>query len=540
MDSFIDKYKKVLNEEQIEVVKEGDGYCLVLAGAGTGKTRTLCYRVAYLIDKGVTPEEILLLTFTNKAAREMLSRVEQYLGYLVPGLVGGTFHHAGNLFLRKFGREIGIEPGFSILDEGDSKSLIRICLKESGLAENTNFPKADTVAAILSFSRNSQKEIDEVVRHAYSKFTDRIYEFEKIKILYKVKKAALNALDFDDLLCLWQRLLAEKPQVKDTISRQFKYVLVDEYQDTNKIQAEILRLISSVHRNLLVVGDDSQSIYSFRAAEVANILNFPKVYPETKIFRLTINYRSTPEILRLANKSIKKNRERLDKNLSTPNFSKKKPSLFIFRNLGEQAGFFGEQIEKLYRQKKNLSDTAVLFRANYQVLEFELELAKRNIPYIKRGGLRFFEQAHVKDIAAYFKILSRVCDEISWRRILELEEGIGEKTAGFIIEKIIRPVKDLKEISAGSAIDELPEKARASFRKIVGFLEKTQGNDSPGEMMGKIIEFYMPVLERNFVDGQERAEDLLQLVNFSKRFESSRLLLDEMALGEKFEKEGLK
>ncbi|MEK7512429.1 MAG: ATP-dependent helicase [Patescibacteria group bacterium] len=309
-------YRKQLNDEQYRVVTEADGPCLVLAGAGSGKTRTLVFRVAYLIEMGIKPENILLMTFTNKAAREMLERVEKYLGFKPKDLWGGTFHHIGNLTLRKYADKLGYNRNFNILDQADSISLVKSAMAELGLnAKGQNFPKVSAVQAMISYTRNTNGDLRETVEDYYS-YPDFIAQkMEEIAFIYEKKKKAANVMDFDDILLNWLRLLEQFPDVRERLAKQFQYILVDEYQDTNYIQAEIIRHLSSFHNNVLVVGDDSQSIYSFRAADVKNILNFPKLFSNTKIFKIETNYRSTPQILTLANNIIENNLDQFRKEL---------------------------------------------------------------------------------------------------------------------------------------------------------------------------------------------------------------------------------
>ena len=398
-------YRAELNEEQYQVVTQGDGPCLVLAGAGSGKTRTLVYRVAYLLEKGANPNSILLVTFTNKAAREMTGRLELLLKDQVKGLWSGTFHHIGNRLLRTYGQAIGLNPNFNILDNEDSKSLIKACRQSVSLPNDKYFPKADLIHKIISLSVNSKNNISDLINRRFSQIDENyIPLIEKIGNLYQARKKQANALDFDDLLSEWNRLLLESESVREKLAKQFKYILVDEYQDTNYIQGEIINHLAGDDQNVLVVGDDSQSIYSFRGAVVENILDFPKNFSQTKTFKLEINYRSTPEILGLANEPIRHNRHKFDKKLRTHKKSGERPALVALDSVDSQADFICQRILDLQKEQRiNLNEIAVLFRAHFQSLELELAMNKRNIPYVMRGGLRFFEQAHIKDVVAYLE-----------------------------------------------------------------------------------------------------------------------------------------
>jgi len=307
-------YERELNAEQLAVVREGDGPCLVLAGAGSGKTRTITYRVAYLIERGVAPENILLMTFTNKAAKEMLSRVEALLGRYPAGLWGGTFHSIANRVLRHYAALVSRTPNFTILDTEDSKDLLKVCISELKIDTTARrFPSPAKLLSIISYGRNAGRPLSEVVERKHPNFFDLLPTIERLADVYESRKLAADAMDFDDLLLLWRDLLRSNPSVRDTLAAQFEYILVDEYQDTNVVQAEIIRLLAERHQNILVVGDDAQSIYSFRAAEIRNILNFPDAFLGAKTFRLLNNYRSSPEILSLANSIIALNQDQFKK-----------------------------------------------------------------------------------------------------------------------------------------------------------------------------------------------------------------------------------
>jgi len=402
-------YLKELNKEQHRVVTEADGPCLVLAGAGSGKTRTLVYRVAYLVQKGIKPENILLVTFTNRAADEMMTRVKQLLGFKPDNLWGGTFHRIGNLILRKYANKLGYERNFNILDQEDSRTMVKHSMEDLGLnASGQNFPKASVVQGIISFSRNTNQDVAEVAQINYSYPEFIAVKIMEIAFLYDKKKKSANVMDFDDLLVNWLQLLEQFPEVKDRYAKQFEYILVDEYQDTNYIQAEIIKNLASFHNNVLVVGDDSQSIYSFRAADVKNILNFPKLFSKTKVYKIETNYRSTPQILDLANHIIKHNVDQFQKKLKADREDSILPTLIAARDDHHQAVSIVNRIMQLYRDGQNYQNMAVLYRATYQSAEIQLELSKQNIAYVVRGGMRYFEQAHVKDVISLSESFSQL------------------------------------------------------------------------------------------------------------------------------------
>lgn len=529
-------YRADLNDEQYKVVTSGEGPCLVLAGAGSGKTRTLVYRVAYLLEKGVDPNRILLVTFTNKAAKEMTSRIELLLKNKPKGLWGGTFHHIGNRILRIYGQEIGIDSNFNILDSEDSKSLIKSCRNNMALPSDKYFPKAELIHKIISLSANLKDPINEIIRRRFSQIDENyIPIIERISQLYKDKKKQANSLDFDDLLYEWNRLLLESEKTREKLARQFKYILVDEYQDTNHIQGEIINHLAGTDQNILVVGDDSQSIYSFRGAIVDNILNFPKDFKSVKTFKLETNYRSTPEILNLANCSIHHNKNRFDKNLRTHKKSADKPALVALDDSYSQADFICQRILDLQREEGiGLNETVVLFRAHFQSLELEMEMNKRNIPYVMRGGLRFFEQAHIKDVIAYLRILSNHLDEVSWHRILQLQTGIGLATVNVIWQEI-HQANSLMEVLSRSF--NLSAKAFLGWSEARNLLDKLHSmdiKDLSALINTILISGYEKIVKNNFDNPQDRLADLEQLSIFSSRYESLDKFLADTALGESF------
>lgn len=441
-------YQKDLNPEQLEVVQSGDGACLVLAGAGSGKTRTLVYRVAYLIERGIKPNNILLVTFTNKAAREMLDRVSSLLKKNPQGLWGGTFHHIGHRILRVFHSPAGLADKFSIIDKEDSKTLIKSCIGELNIdTKSKKFPKTQSLSSAFSYASNSQKPLIEVINQRMHNIPDSMKnDIIRIRDNYADKKKQQNVLDFDDLLTKWLDLLEKNKATKLRLARQFQYILVDEYQDTNRVQSQIIYHLASVHGNVLVVGDDSQSIYSFRAADVNNILDFPNHFHATKIFKLERNYRSTPEILNLANTSIKHNQKQYYKRLKSVKDSGFLPQLVTTSDGYKQASFIADTVLDLCEEGIDLNRMSVLFRAVYQIIELELELNKRGIPYQVRGGLRFFEQAHIKDVLAYLRIIYNLHDELAWKRALYLMPGIGP-VMGERIWNVLRHSDSIDDLS---------------------------------------------------------------------------------------------
>ena len=527
-------YEKELNKEQYAVVVHPGGPMLVLAGAGTGKTRTVTYRVARLIETGVRPEQILLLTFTNKAAKEMMRRVETLIGRNIQGLWGGTFHHIGNMILRRHGMLIGYREGFSILDREDAKDLFDICLTEKKKKE-TLMPKGSVFCDMYSLIKNKGISIDELIPLRFPHFRDIVDEIQQIIMLYEAKKHTLNLMDFDDLLTEWKRLLTEHDNIQQNYSSKFTHVLVDEYQDTNRLQAEIVDLISSAHRNLMVVGDDAQSIYSFRGADFENILKFPDRYPDVTVFNLTTNYRSTPEILHLANKSIINNRRQFHKELHSVKPPGNLPLLVPLRDIYQQADFVAQKILDLHAEGISLNDISVLYRSHYQSMEIQMELQRRGIPFEMRSGLKFFEQAHIKDILSYLRVVINPYDELSWKRIVKLIPGIGNITAGRLWDSISRSENPLHAIRDLGRL--VPQKALAGFSlflDLLNILQNTdQGNISPqpSAAIDHILRHgYEEYLYSHYPNAEDRIEDIEQMNRFALQYTSLESFVSELSL----------
>lgn len=531
-------YNKELNDEQYQVVTQADGPCLVLAGAGSGKTRTIVYRVAYLIEQGIKSDNILLLTFTNKASREMLNRVALLLkGKDLKGLWGGTFHHVANLILRKFAPLIGYKANFTILDEEDSESLIKICLRDLNInIKERRYPTPAVLKDLISYAKNSEKKLKEVIEMKHPRWLEILSPLEKITRSYEERKKQKSLMDFDDLLTNLLYLLKSQPMVKNKLSEKFKYILVDEYQDTNKIQAEIIKELAIINQNVLVVGDDAQSIYSFRAADIGNILNFPKIFKNAKIFHLTKNYRSTPEILNVANSIIEKNINQFPKNLVSLQKSFLRPVLATLTNPEAEAAFITETILELRDQGTRLNKIAVLFRATYHSQPLEFELTKRDIPYDYRGGLRFFERAHIKDVLAFLKIINNVKDEVSWFRLLNLQIGIGEVTSKNLIAYLTK-ANNINNVLKQEVEQLLSERAKNGWRELKNIFLKILKMEKflPGELIRKIIKSnYQNYLELNYPNYQERLDDLEQLSKFSDRYQNLNTFLAEITMQENF------
>jgi DNA helicase-2/ATP-dependent DNA helicase PcrA len=528
-------FENELNTEQMRVVMEEVGPLLVIAGAGSGKTRTLTYRVARLLESGVNPERILLATFTNKAARSMLFRVKSLVDVDLTCLWGGTYHHVAHRILRKNAHLLGYERNFAIIDTEDASQLINACISEKGIdAKGNKFPKGDVLRDIISLSQNTEVSLEDVVSRRYPFLLSCLEDITSIASLFALRKKKLNVMDFDDLLINWKELLLKFPDVLNTYSQRFLHVLVDEYQDTNIIQAEIVDLMASYHRNLMVVGDDSQSIYAFRGANYANIFHFPKRYPDCKLFKLETNYRSTPEILHLANLSIVNNENQFQKELRSVRNKGLKPVLVPLENAGQQANFVAQRVLELFREGMPLDEMAVLYRAHYHSMELQMELTRRGIPYEIRSGIRFFEQAHIKDVAAYLRIISNPFDELGWKRVLGLYKKIGKVTAEKVWKYLSRHEKPLHAATQNDFLDCVSKTAVPGLMKLQNTL-KTLLNASPNINPQNIIEVlmdngYREYLQERYTDAMSREEDLYQLGFFSAKFSSLEDFLSEVAL----------
>ncbi len=530
-------YDKELNPEQRLVVMEEGGPLLVLAGAGSGKTRTLTYRVARLLETGIRPEHILLATFTNKAARAMLHRVESLLNLYTGGIVGGTFHSIAHRFLRRFAHRLEYPSNFTIIDTEDARQVISSVMSELKIdTKLSKFPKNNIIAEMMSLAVNTHSSLDDVLNSRYPFFLHLARDIHSIACHYQQRKKDLAVMDFDDLLINCLRLLREHPDILQSLSQQFLHVLVDEYQDTNILQAEIIDLLASGHRNLMVVGDDSQSIYSFRGANFSNIIDFPKRYPDCKIFKLETNYRSTPEILNLANLSIENNENQFPKALRAVRTAGTRPVLVSAENVMRQAEFVGQRINELMRAGVPACDIAVLYRAHYHSMEVQMEFVRRDIPFEIRSGIRFFEQAHIKDVTAYMRVIANGHDELAWRRLLLMYPKIGKVTFDKLWRRLSASDQPLKLFLSDGYPETAPKSAQPGILACRRTWLKLLDLDLPDRTPDKIIDVllnkadYRDYLQDTYSDAAGREEDLIQLGSFASRFASLEDFLNELAL----------
>lgn len=524
------EYAKELNQEQLDVVLHGDGHCLVLAGAGSGKTRTITYRVAYLIEQGIDPACILLLTFTNKASKEMLHRVSGLMSSDASRIWGGTFHSIGNRILRQYANIVGYTSSFSILDSEDAHALLKSIMKELHIdVKARRFPSTNVVHSMISFAVNTLTPLSSVIEEKHPHFIEFTGQLEEISRLYIEKKRLSNAMDFDDLLVNFLNVL-QHLAIGERIAHQFSHVLVDEYQDTNALQALIVQAVGRMHKNVLVVGDDAQSIYAFRGADVRNILRFPNRFSDTRMFKLLVNYRSVPEILELANESLSHNTSQFEKELRAVKARGSKPMIIACASSAQEAQYIAEQILTMRTQNIALAHMAVLFRSSAHSQTLEFELLKRDIPYEYRGGKKFFERAHIKDVVSYVRVCVNVSDESAWLRVLNIQPGIGSGTA----EKIIAGIRGSVDVQSVVDIDvvRLPKRALGGWKDFCKSVHTVIAQmPNAGYMIRAVLaNGYSEYLEREYPDYKDRIEDVEQLANFAETAIDVISFLSDIAL----------
>ncbi len=515
-------YEKELNEQQLEAVKHKEGAVLVIAGAGSGKTRTLTYRAARLIEDGVNPKNILLLTFTKKAANEMLSRASAILDSRCEQIIGGTFHAFANNVLRKYSAFLDLKNSFTITDRADSEDIVNHIRTSVTGRQEKRFPKKGTILDIASKAINKDIPSDEIIKKEYRQFEHCIEKINQIIVKYNEYKRKNSILDYDDLLLYLRTLLEAKPDIRKRLSSQYKYIMVDEYQDTNKIQSEIIELLASEHNNVMAVGDDSQSIYSFRGADFKNILNFPLIFPNTKIIKLEQNYRSSQNILALANELLLKAKEKYSKTLYSAVESPVKPALISASDLQTEAEFIARRILEL-REEENLSlnDICVLARSARMTYNLEIELAKMSIPYKKFGGMKFMEASHIKDIIAHLRVILNPSDIISYTRILLLLDGIGARSADKLLPVLTNEIKN----------QNLPAKTPQSVIKLIDLINSNQKDIfNPAKIVQNVIKYYEPILKDKYDDYTKREKDLEHFTALSEKYISLEDFLSDLAL----------
>ncbi len=524
-----------LNDQQLAAVTSPGGPALVIAGAGSGKTRTLTFRVAYLLSKGVRSGSILLLTFTNKASREMLDRVTSLVPGAAEGIWGGTFHSIGNRILRRHADRIGFRQGFSIMDREDSEDMIEGVVARLGFdSTDRRFPKGSVLSDLFGLSVNTGRPIRSLLSERYTYFIPLAEQIEQTQVAYELRKKEANSMDFDDLLTKVLELFSTCPDVAEEYQKRFEHILVDEYQDTNRIQAELVNVLSRRHGNVMVVGDDAQSIYSWRGADFENILRFPKLNPDAQVFKIETNYRSVPQVLEVANAAIRANERQFPKNLAPTRAPHSvKPALVPLATNNDQAAFLAQRILELHDEGISLDEIAILYRAHYHSMETQLELTRRGIPHLVTSGLRFFEQAHVKDTASFLKLAVNPRDEIAFKRMVQLLPGIGVKSAESLWsrassalggEAAFKNLHDLK----------VPTKALKAWQQLAHTLEEITSSTPlrpPAEILEAVLfAVYDDIMKEKFPNYEARKEDLNTLTSFARQFESTEEFLSQLSL----------
>ena len=521
-------FRKELNAAQHQAATAIEGALLIIAGAGTGKTRTLVYRVAHLIDEGIDPRSILLLTFTRRAAEEMLRRASLLIDGRCNQVAGGTFHSFANLVLRINGRHMGLAPSFTIMDRTDSEDVIQLIRTDMGLnAKDRRFPRKQTVAEIFSMALNKQIRLADLLELEYPHLIDVNYEIAELYRRYVDYKQTKSLLDYDDLLTGLRDLLADHEEVRNRLSAIYRFIMVDEYQDTNHLQAQIVRLLAATHDNVAVVGDDAQSIYSFRGANFRNIMDFPKQFPGARIIKLEENYRSTQPILNLTNEIIQRAKEGYEKRLFTTKSVGTRPKLVQAGSEQMQSQFVCQKILELREEGVPLWDIAVLFRSSFHSFDLEIELARHNIPFVKRGGFQFMETAHIKDLLAHMRILANPTDAISWNRVLLLLEGVGPGASQKIIKWLLEGANPMERLRSYQAKGKIAH----GLRTLAQVLEEAAQAELPSEQAQYLMQYYAPILKQRYPDDHpKRLRDMEHFQGMTDRYRSLERLLSDMAL----------
>ncbi len=552
-------YAGDLNPQQYQAVTALPGPALVLAGAGAGKTRTLTYRVAFLLEQGIPAHRILLLTFTNKAAGEMMQRINVLLGREEPSLWGGTFHSIGHRLLRRHASAIGYQRDFTILDRDDARHLLSTCRTEAQAAmKMDSFPKADALADIFSLAVNTHQPIAEVLARQFRTLAPLADPIAELQRAYAQRKREGNVMDFDDLLALWLELFQARPEICEQYQRQFQFILVDEYQDTNSLQCDLIDLVAARHHNVMVVGDDAQSIYSWRGANYQNILQFPRRYPKAALYRIESNYRSTPQILEVANAAIAANQNQFPKSLAPVRPPGPMPVVVTCQDASEQSAFVAHRLAALHTSGIPLNQMAILYRSHFHALEMQMELTRRNLPFEVTSGIRFFEQAHIKDVTSYLRLLTNPRDEVAFKRLIQFLPGIGAKTADRLWHQFEgandgkipprlggRKQKSRLERPGGEAgltlvqklqacAAAIPAKAKSDWTQLADTLRELEAEaacEKPARLIQLILEAgYEEYANETYENAYSRLEELEQLAQYAQSFDKLPEFLAQLSL----------
>ena len=536
VDSRAIDYEKELNEAQFKAVTTTEGPLLIVAGAGTGKTRTLVYRVARLVEIGAKPESILLLTFTRRAAASMLTRAAALADARCQRVSGGTFHSLGHSVLRKFAEEAGVQKNFTVLDQSDTEDLIDLLRRQIRITKSQHFPRKRTIAAIFSMMVNKVQSLKQVLNQEYPQFMDERRNLETLCKAFEEFKRSRHMLTYDDLLVRFREALEASARMREQLSDQYRYIMVDEYQDTNKLQAQIVKLMTAKHDNIAVVGDEFQSIYSFRGASHRNMLEFPKLFPSAQIIKLEENFRSTQPILDVANAIIADVKESYKKRLYSRIDGGDTPVVVSAHDENEQSRFVAQRIADLREEGVPLSDIAVLFRSSSHSFDLEIELGKHGIPFRKFGGIRFAESAHIKDALSFMRVMVKPSDTLSWFRALKLIDGIGDATVYQILEHLGVEQKEFRAARSKTGLFKNLQRfpARAAYKTELMRLARVfcamVECKTPGEQLSAVLRFYRPLLKNKYDDVPRRGRDLEHLQSIAKRYKTPAKLLDDIAL----------
>lgn len=527
-EDFSIPYSELLNEKQLSAVFFDKGSALIIAGAGTGKTRTLVYRVARLVESGIDPTNILLLTFTRRSAKEMLNRASNILDDRCQRVKGGTFHFYCSQILHRYAEKIGYPSNFTIIDSADALEVIQFIRTKLNLhKKNKRFPNKNTLLKIISTAVNKHLDLRVVVMDQYPQFADCIDKIEDVAIGYSEYKKKNFVMDFDDLLIKTKQLLEQQEDVRVKLAYEHNFVMVDEYQDTNQLQADLTKLFSSVHKNVMAVGDDAQSIYSFRGADHQNIMEFPDIFENTSIIKLEENYRSTPQVLNAANNLLKQASFKFDKELYSKKEDSDLPALVQAPSEHDQSRFISQVILQLREQEIGLNEIAVLFRSGRDSYDLEVELNRKNIPFVKFGGQKFTEAAHIKDVLAHVRVIVNPMDTIAWNRVLMLIDGIGPKTAQDLFEWI-RLAKNPYDLGMADTVSKSYLKQMKTLSKLLQSFKNSEYSVS--EVIENIVEYYRVFCEKRYDDYPKRLKDLEAFINISTGFNSLSKMLEELAL----------
>jgi DNA helicase-2/ATP-dependent DNA helicase PcrA len=536
-------FRAELNDEQFAAVTAEPGPLLVLAGAGSGKTRTLTYRVAYLLSMGVRPGDILLLTFTNKAAKEMLARVEQLTGIEPRRFWGGTFHSIGARILRMYGDALGLAKNSTILDADDSESLLKTSVEaaDKTFFKDKTHPKPGPLFSVISLARNTRQSISDTISRNFPQYNELAGRIPAFAAAYAAAKREQNVLDYDDLLELWLELLIKAPDIATYFTTRFRHVLVDEYQDTNTLQSEIVDRMGA-HHGIMAVGDDAQCIYSWRGANFENIMTFPERHSGTVLHRIETNYRSTPQILALANGVLEaqpKGRH-FEKELRAARPNSKKPYLVQTMDANEQAEFIIKRIRSLIDDDGvSPSEIAVLYRSHFVALELQLSLSRAGVPYTITSGVKFFERQHVRDLIALIQFVYNPSNTLAWERLACLLPKVGEKGAQKIHAAALDHAKLLRldfvdALASDDVSAKVPKDAKDDWPQFCASLREVaqaMRDEKPSRAIELAIDgWYGDFMKGEYADYTDRLEELKALVGFANRYEEMQEMLAQIVL----------